>query len=93
MAKMDNLNQLQKPPEDIQQGWLDLCRRMQAALCKNNGMALATITVAAVGTNAVAWAPPKIELIEPIALSEKLELTDEAYQVLFALLHSKDNDS
>lgn len=88
---MDAVGETLAEPEDVQKGWLKFSRRMQAALTKNHGYALVTVTIAAHKCNAVQWLPPKVELIEPSGID--VELTDEMFKALVTLMHSKNGKS
>jgi len=86
---MDSLKQPpDSSPEDIQQGWLDFSRKMQAACKGNNGFARLTVTVAVNKSNAEAWLPPIIEKIDPVRLSSEIDMTPAAYQTIFTLMQN-----
>lgn len=59
--------------EDINPKWLNPIRRMQAALTRNQGVALITITIFVKGTEPMFWLEPQVKKVEPKGGADQAE--------------------
>ena len=53
--------------DDIQPAWLNVARRLQSAMAKQDGAAIISVKIVVSGINPVFWTEPEVVKLEPKA--------------------------
>jgi len=80
MAKQNEI------PDDIHESWYGFCRSIQAQCSDNKGLAIITVEIGMMQTEAISWAIEGIKKVYPAKLSDQKEFSDKGIAALLAHL-------